>query len=249
MGETRSASVVAAVLVLLGKYSTMDEAFAAMLAHRPIKPHALLTENFQRTFNLRRQPLAFRPEALATLIAPQDRAEYDTHWHARYKVLWETVRDLAPRRIVEIGVRAGYSSWTMLDAAPDAWLFGVDADIDPAAGNSHGGYKGAWEHAQRINQDRDFRLLIADSHKLDRLPECDLVYVDGDHTEDGCYADLLLCERSGVPRILCDDYAVPDLGVRAAVDRFVGERGLAGRFIDSGSNGLYLIDASANLGK
>lgn len=186
-------------------------------------------------------PRTFPAAQLTGLFADADRAEAE-NWLPRYRVLWEAVREFAPRRIVEIGVRAGYSAWTMLDAAPDAWLIGIDADFDGVTVNSHGGYPGAWQHAVRICAGRDFRLMLADSHKLDRLPDCDLLYIDGDHDENGVWADLMLAERSGAPVILLDDYAVPNLGIKSAVDRFMVEHPMwRGKFRDNGSTGLYVI--------
>jgi hypothetical protein len=163
------------------------------------------------------------------------------NWLRRYEVLHHVVRQLAPRTICEIGVRAGYSSWTMLQASPDSSLIGFEADIDSRSGNSHGGFAGAWESAARLCAGHDFRLVLVDSHQVARLPVCDLCYIDGDHTAPGCYADLLLAEKSA-RWILLDDYDVSNLGVRAAVNRFLEERpALSGQRIDNGSTGLYLI--------
>lgn len=178
-----------------------------------------------------------------TVIAEHDHARTDAqpcHWLTTYPALWRTLRRIDPRRIVEIGSRAGYSAWTMVHACPDAAIEAFDADLC-----EHGGYVGAHEHARRINPGR-YTLTIADSHTLDKLPPCDLAYVDGDHSEDGAYADLELCERSGVPLVLVDDVALLP-PVKAAADRFCRERSLRPEFIPS-RTGLYLIDLAKRNG-
>jgi hypothetical protein len=158
-------------------------------------------------------------------------------WLPIYAALWRTVRELRPQRVVEIGVRAGQSAWTILDACPGAELHGIDLDGDI---EQSGGFSGAHEHARRLLEGRPFALQLADSHTLDRIPPCDLCYVDGDHSEDGCYQDLRLAERSGAGKILVDDYTHLE-GVRRAVARFLAEQPhRKGRFIPS-QTGLFLI--------
>ncbi len=191
---------------------------------------------------------AFPRDRLAALWTEKDENnphENKDEWLQRYAVLWQVVKTLQPRAIVEIGVRAGYSAWTMLEAAAGATLHGIDFDGDSADVNTHGGYKGAYKNAIEINVGKDFRFMLADSHQIEKLPPCDLVYVDGDHTEQGCYQDLLLAERSGATWILCDDYTTPlapEFGVKTAIDRFCQERSLQGKLFPNGSTGLYLIE-------
>lgn len=160
---------------------------------------------------------------------------------SRYEVLFSLVKKLKPKTIVEIGVRCGYSAWTMLRAAPEASLLGIDLDGDENEVNTHTGYKGAWKTAVEINRGYKFNLLIADSHKLDRLPDCDLCYIDGDHYEEGVMQDLLLAEKSAKV-ILLDDYSVDNLGIKSAVTMFMSTRPhLIGELIEGTPNGLYMI--------
>ena len=176
----------------------------------------------------------FPAAAFRRILADRDAGRY-WHWLTIYPQLWRVVQEIAPKRIVEIGTRAGYSAWTMLRACPEATVEAFDLDCD-----EHGGYNGAHEHARRILPPDRFRLTIVDSHTLDRLPACDVALVDGDHTSEGAYLDLCLCERSGVPIALLDDVTLlPE--VKAAGDRFCAERGLVPTFIPS-RTGLYRID-------
>lgn len=180
----------------------------------------------------------FPASEFAALILDQDKWRTD-NWKAVYAALWRTVRELAPKRIVEIGTRAGYSAWTMLRACPDASVIGIDGNFA-----EHGGFVGAFEHAQAINKER-FELRLADSHTLDRLPACDLLYVDGDHSEEGALMDLILGEKSGIRSMLVDD-VTNCREVLAAVRVFLSSRPhWRSRFVpsDTGIHQLQRVDA------
>jgi predicted O-methyltransferase YrrM len=175
----------------------------------------------------------FPADQFAAVLADRDRWRLEG-WLPIYAALWRTVRELAPKRIVEIGTRAGYSAWTILRACPDATVEGFDLDCD-----EHGGFKGAHEHARAVLPADRFRLTIADSHTLERLPECDVVYVDGDHSREGALQDLRL-GLTAKPRALILDDATNLDDVRRAGDEFARERGLTPRFVPS-RTGLYVF--------
>ena len=132
---------------------------------------------------------------------------------------------LQPRRILEIGVRAGYGAAAFLAACPQASYHGVDAE-----NRQHGGLPGAvgWARtmlarhfpgrAIRIDAPLDTRQQTPDGSGYD------LAHVDGDHSFAGCLHDLELVERLGCPWILVDDidYLPP---VRHAVELFLGRTG------------------------
>lgn len=183
---------------------------------------------------IRQQADWFPFDEFVSVMVEKDRYRAEA-WVQVYTALWQEVRKIAPKKIVEIGTRAGYSAWTMLRACPEATVVAFDLDCD-----EHGGYKGAHENARRILPADRFELTIKNSHDIDRLPECDLVYVDGDHTEDGAMQDLELAIRSGARKILLDD--VTNLEeVRRAGDRFCDKYNLPKTFIPS-MTGLYRID-------
>ncbi|MEX2119304.1 MAG: FkbM family methyltransferase [Pirellulales bacterium] len=168
----------------------------------------------------------------------------DKSWRRYYGTLFELAGKLKPRTICEIGVRAGYSAYAFLSANPDAWMLGIDADIDERLKNSHGGQRGMWQHASTILAPFRHQLLVVDSHAIQRLPHVDLVYVDGDHTLDGCLADLRLAEAS-TDRILVDDYdSIPT--VHAACEKFAADHPeFSRRYIDNGLTGLMLFERAA----
>jgi predicted O-methyltransferase YrrM len=158
-----------------------------------------------------------------------------------YETLFDVVQSLAPETICEIGVRAGYSAKVMLDAAPRARIIGIDADIDHLVENSHGGIKGLWMHAVSILPEDRFQLMLVNSHSIKKLPRCDLAYIDGDHSFEGCLADIRLAARS-TRTILCDDVDYPT-GVRQACEQFVEERRWTATYIANGLTGLMLLKA------
>ena len=162
-------------------------------------------------------------------------------WLPYYLSLFHLARELQPRHVVEIGVRAGYSALTFFLACPGIRILGIDADNDENSFNTHGGRKGFWRHAREILEPFDFQLLLADSRTLRQLPEADLIYVDGDHSYQGCLADLRLAERS-TPRILTDDYdRIP--AVRQACDTFTTlHPEYQRRYIDNGLTGFLLFE-------
>ena len=160
-------------------------------------------------------------------IHPLDRSIAGT-WQRCYEGKFDIALKLKPRRICEIGVRAGYSAFMFLRACPDAFLLGIDNDS-----NTHGGVAGLVNHARELlhKENRDFALLLYDSQRLDRLPGAfDLVHVDGDHSYQGTFHDLRLGWMSS-PAVLVDDYGlIPD--VRRAVDDFCTERAAHLELID-----------------
>ena len=123
-------------------------------------------------------------------------------WVSYYRTKWAIARYLRPKRILEIGVRYGYSALAFLDACPSASYLGIDSDA-----TTHGGVKGAIHWAR--NATREFRadFIIADSQSLEELPgsEYDLIHVDGQQDGDGSIRDLGLSLSKG-RFILFDGY-------------------------------------------
>ncbi len=187
----------------------------------------------------------FPADAFAETVTDHDRWRIPA-WLTIYSVLWRTVRELDQKsiikNIVEIGVRAGQSAWTFLDALPGINVHGIDAEgADDALASSTGGFTGAGAHARKLLAGRDFFYQAADSRTLDLVPACDLCYVDGAHDFSSCLSDLRLAGRSEVKTVLTDDYA-NRAEVREACKVFMAEHpDRRGRFIAS-ETGLYLIE-------
>src|ERR1700730_2815552 len=97
-------------------------------------------------------------------------------WVPYYRTKWAIARKLQPARILEIGVRYGYSALAFLNACPEASYIGIDVDSE-----LYGGVKGAIEWARNSTRNYNASFLITDSQGLDRLPDgvYDLVHIDG----------------------------------------------------------------------
>lgn len=156
-------------------------------------------------------------------ICPQDKKSLSRYeqYVPYYALKHDIAKEFNPRRILEIGVRAGYSAVAFLTACPEARYIGLDAD-----NGKHGGEGGPWtwwaEHLLQFYPKASIR--IQDTRELSELPDGphDFIHVDGDHTFSGALADLELALHALDPRgvILVDDYTyLPD--VRHAVDRFL----------------------------
>jgi hypothetical protein len=195
---------------ILGLYGSVTQLGSRVKGSAIISPQDVynaIVERVRATFT------GFPYQEFGTMILDRDRDRWRVPcWEHVYSQLWNTVKAINPKTIVEIGTRAGYSAWTMLNACPEASLIGIDADFD-----NNGGFKGACDHARQINPDR-FELRIADSKSLQEVPFADMAYVDGDHSFEGCLSDLQLVERSGIKRILVDDTQFED--VRRAISHF-----------------------------
>jgi predicted O-methyltransferase YrrM len=152
---------------------------------------------------------------------------------AIYRVKYLVSRAVRPGRILEIGVRAGYSAAAFLAARPTAHYVGLDKDD-----GSHGGVEGYLQDAREMllgrYPDAGVELYRGDSGdegvRRGLAARCagafDLVHVDGDHSEAGCAADLAwgasLLRPGGY--VLVDDYGSLE-EVRRAADAFAGETG------------------------
>ena len=127
------------------------------------------------------------------------------------------------KSVFEIGFNGGHSARLMLDIMkddPDFRLHSVDICqheyTEPLA-------------RQLEKRDPRFTFQKADSKDLlgSDLHGYDMLFIDGDHTEDGVRNDLLLALESGIGYILIDDYNYEQnpqcARIAAAVDSFVGD--------------------------
>jgi SAM-dependent methyltransferase len=123
-------------------------------------------------------------------------------WVSYYRLKWAIARVLQPRRILEIGVRFGYSAAAFLDACPDATYLGIDDDSEKS-----GGQKGAIQWARSITQGFDAGFLIANSQQLEEFPgdSYDLIHIDGQQDGEGSIRDLRKALQKG-RYILFDGY-------------------------------------------
>lgn len=138
-----------------------------------------------------------------------------------YEVKWNVARRLAPSSILEIGVRAGYSAFVFMRAAPQgACYLGMDNGLCDAEARRE-----YIAHARKLLVGMDARLWIVDAGSLRSFPSSpngdawDLVHVDGDHSRAGCLHDIR-CAASIGRHILVDDYDTGE-GIRRACSEFL----------------------------
>ena len=123
-------------------------------------------------------------------------------WVPYYRMKAAVARTLQPKRILEIGVRYGYSGAAFLHGWPEAHYTGIDLNAD-----SFGGIKGAIDWARQILPNGHCELIVANTQNMTRLPGeiYDLVHIDGQQDGDGTIHDLeLAIEQSR--HILVDGY-------------------------------------------
>ena len=107
---------------------------------------------------------------------------------------------LQPGSIIEIGVGCGIAAMAFLHGCPTASYMGIDNDCEAE--------RDFPIHPSRyVNELLAGRghVKVADSTKMDRLPTAALVHIDGGHSYDDAYSDVLLAWRSNARWILVDD--------------------------------------------
>ena len=142
-----------------------------------------------------------------------------------YKVKYEICKEHKPKRIAEIGVRAGYSAWSFLQACPKAGYFGFDANNGQHGGE--GGEDGSFTlWADTILSPYACTIELVDTQSVDDLGinNIDFFHVDGDHSVEGVIHDLDLAYKAvkvgGL--ILVDDITFIN-DVRNGVARWMAE--------------------------
>jgi hypothetical protein len=170
-------------------------------------------------------------DAFAAVVHPDDaviRAELELeagHVWVKHRI----ARMTAPRRIVEFGVRAGYSAWAMV-LASGAEYVGYDGIVDGTAA--------PWKEwaLARISGAGAPRTAYHEGNTrgLTVVPEADLYHVDADHSYVGVQHELRLCIRHAPVGawILMDDFKAAEVR-NAALDVVRRHPGLLVMELDS----------------
>ena len=140
-----------------------------------------------------------------------------------YRVKHDIVAECNPKSIIEIGVRAGYSAYYMMQACPSAKYYGFDADNKTHGGQGTRSYV-PW--AEKTLREAGFSAQVYwpfDTQTVEELPQqAEFYHIDGDHTTEGVMHDLDICFR-GAPtgaHLLVDDYDYIET-VRVGIDRWL----------------------------
>lgn len=118
-----------------------------------------------------------------------------------------TLRDLAAEAhsVVEFGVRAGVSTWALLDGLPaDGTLTSVDVE--------------RWPLPPRVTDDPRWTFIEGDDLTVP-LPDADLVLIDTSHTYPQTLAELRRAVTLGVSVIALHDWSLEP--VQSAVVRWM----------------------------
>lgn len=138
----------------------------------------------------------------------------------------------APRRVIEIGTRCGYSLLVFAAVAPRASFLCIDGCMDEDSLDCLAHAKSLIDRHQ-IEAD----LVVVDSHAIKSLPRCCFAHVDGDHTYAGALADLRLVAHCRA--ILADDACNPE--VARAVEVFSREANRTVEYINDGLRRIAVL--------
>ena len=175
-----------------------------------------------------------------SIICPEDPSateERIQQYKEYYKIKHALCKKQNPKVIAEIGVRAGYSAWTFLQACPEAKYIGFDANNGTHGGQ--GGEDGKFARwAAEILEGYDVELIELDTQKTNNLEinEVDFFHVYGDHSVEGVQHDLNLAFKTirDTGLIVIDDITYIDT-VRHGVYMWISKMGksIISEFVES----------------
>lgn len=154
-----------------------------------------------------------------------------------YEIYYAICKYFQPERILEIGVRYGYSLYAMASAC-EYLEFAIGYDIDDYESNSI-------EIANKNLREKFINKTLVinrNSQYMQKLNESyDLIHIDGDHSYTGKIHDLNLTLNS-CKVVIVDDYThIPH--IKNAVDQFVivNEEKIENHFLIDSQRGTYII--------
>lgn len=191
--------------------------------------------------------LALKPDSIFNVannevfIEKNDGSHADyMHCGNYYEIYYAIGKYYQPESILEIGVRYGYSLYSMM-AACDNLKYVRGYDIDEY---TCGSIEKANELISSVIPDTiDFLVENKDSQKVETLDRFyDLIHVDGDHSYNGKVHDLDLTKGKCKVLIIDDYNHIGD--VKSATDKFVSENeDIIKRHFGIGSmRGTYVIE-------
>ncbi len=129
-----------------------------------------------------------------TVLCPGDPARVNRYVKSVW-IKYQIAHYLQPRRVVELGIRAGYSTWAMHAGCSSAGFIGYDS-YAPGNQGEYGHEKELRQHAEGLYSRIGGTLIREDTQRLTRLPAADLYHVDAAHRFEAAYRDILLCLKS-----------------------------------------------------
>lgn len=128
------------------------------------------------------------------ILCPGDPGRVNRYVQAVW-IKYQIAHYLQPSRIVELGVRAGYSAWAFLQGCPAAAIVAYD-NFAPGNQGSYGHERQLMGHAEWVMDKIGGHLHHADTQQLGTLIKADLYHVDADHRFGPAYNDIVLCMKS-----------------------------------------------------
>src|SRR5215472_10399340 len=143
------------------------------------------------------------------LLLPEIEPEYTSKVSDKYLREYMQVKNgiakwINPNRICEIGVSSGISALAFLDACPNAEYVGIDNRFEEQMRDVQ-----LVDRAIELLKSYKAKVHILDSQELGKLPDgpFDMVHVDGCHTKEATYHDVILAWNALLPGgwIVVDD--------------------------------------------
>ena len=154
------------------------------------------------------------------IIAPGDNWVKDEVYEAlrdnQYHHYYDIIREFDIKSVLEIGVRARYSMFSMLSANPSLLYRGLEINMGETK------RLGFFDHAKKLASgfvEADIKFIEESSRTVDRLPRrFDMIHIDGNHSFDFCFHDLKICAPMS-DLLFVDDYDYVE-DVKRAVEHF-----------------------------
>jgi len=113
--------------------------------------------------------------------------------------------------MAEVGVRDGRTTFYLLDNCPNLIIYGIDLSIS-------GFYN---KQIKEKYKDRLVPIQGNSSLVVDQIPNVDLVFIDGDHSYNGCSADIRAYRSKVKSNGLLSGHDIDFPGVNQAVTQLV----------------------------
>lgn len=113
--------------------------------------------------------------------------------------------------MAEVGVRDGRTTFYLLDNIPDLVIYGIDLSL-----------KGFYNNDVMNRYGNRLVPLEGDSHSLaSKIPSVDLVFIDADHSYNGCKGDILGYRSKVKPGGILSGHDIDYPGVNQAVNELI----------------------------
>lgn len=182
----------------------------------------------------------------SSVFIEKDDPRHNDYMHCKnyYEIYYAIAKYYQPKSILEIGVRYGYSLYSMIAACENLeYVRGYDIDeydkdsIEVANKNI----------SNVISKEIDFKIENKNTQTSKKLrKKYDLIHVDGDHSYNGKLHDLELVKNNCKVLIIDDYNHIRD--VKSAVDKFVPENEdiIEKNFLIGSMRGTYIIEFKSN---